>query len=50
MNEQRNGNGDKEIREKIGLVPPTMHGSELKFVKEAYETNWMSKLEKILMK
>lgn len=27
---------------KIWLSSPTMHGEELKYVKEAYETNWMS--------
>lgn len=25
-----------------GLASPTMHGEELKYVTEAYETNWMS--------
>lgn len=28
--------------EKIWLATPTMHGEELEYVKEAYETNWMS--------
>lgn len=28
--------------EKIWLASPTMHGDELKYVTEAYETNWMS--------
>lgn len=27
---------------KIWLASPTMHGPELEYVKEAYETNWMS--------
>lgn len=27
---------------KVWLASPTMHGTELEFVKEAYETNWMS--------
>lgn len=27
---------------KIWLASPTMHGEELEFVKQAYETNWMS--------
>lgn len=27
---------------KVWLASPTMHGSELEYVKEAYETNWMS--------
>lgn len=29
---------------KIWLSSPTMHGDELKYVAEAYETNWMSTL------
>lgn len=28
--------------EKIWLSSPTMHGDEIKYVKEAYDTNWMS--------
>lgn len=31
---------------KIWLASPTMHGPELEYVKEAYETNWMSTLGK----
>ena len=27
---------------KIWLATPTMHGDELKYMTEAYETNWMS--------
>lgn len=27
---------------KIWLASPTMHGEELKYMTEAYETNWMS--------
>ena len=30
------------FREKVWLATPTMHGPELEYVKEAYETNWMS--------
>lgn len=30
------------LAKKIWLSSPTMHGEEMKFVKEAYETNWMS--------
>lgn len=30
--------------EKIWLATPTMHGDELKYITEAYETNWMSTL------
>ncbi len=28
--------------QKIWLSSPTMHGDELKYITEAYETNWMS--------
>ena len=27
---------------KVWLASPTMHGDELKYVTEAYRTNWMS--------
>ena len=27
---------------KIWLASPTMHGEELKYMQEAYDTNWMS--------
>lgn len=32
----------KPFEKKIWLSSPTMHGEELKYVTEAYETNWMS--------
>lgn len=32
----------KPFKQKIWLASPTMHGEELQFMKEAYETNWMS--------
>ena len=32
----------KPFENKIWLSSPTMHGEELKYVTEAYETNWMS--------
>lgn len=32
----------KAFESKIWLSSPTMHGDELKFMQEAYETNWMS--------
>lgn len=32
----------KPFEKKIWLATPTMHGDEIKYVKEAYETNWMS--------
>ena len=31
---------------KIWLASPTMHGEELKYITEAYETNWMSTVGK----
>lgn len=36
----------KPSASKIWLASPTMHGSELEYVKEAYETNWMSTVGK----
>ena len=32
----------KPFEQKIYLSSPTMHGGELKYMQEAYETNWMS--------
>lgn len=32
----------KKFSNKVWLSSPTMHGPELEYVKEAYETNWMS--------
>lgn len=32
----------KPFESKVWLSSPTMHGPELEYVKEAYETNWMS--------
>ncbi len=32
----------KPFDQKVWLSSPTMHGEELMYVKEAYETNWMS--------
>ncbi len=32
----------KPFENKIWLSSPTMHGEEIEYVKEAYETNWMS--------
>ena len=32
----------KPFEEKIWLSSPTMHGDELKYMTEAYNTNWMS--------
>lgn len=32
----------KSFEEKVWLSSPTMHGDELKYIQQAYETNWMS--------
>ncbi|MCR4661254.1 MAG: DegT/DnrJ/EryC1/StrS family aminotransferase [Clostridia bacterium] len=32
----------KPFEKKVWLATPTMHGEEIKFVEEAYNTNWMS--------
>lgn len=32
----------KPFAQKIWLASPTMHGEELQYMKEAYDTNWMS--------
>ena len=32
----------KPFEKKIWLSSPTMHGDEIRYVQEAYETNWMS--------
>ena len=36
----------KPFENKVWLSSPTMHGEEIKYVTEAYETNWMSTLGK----
>lgn len=38
--------GKKKFENKVWLASPTMHGPEMKYVKEAYETNWMSTVGK----
>jgi len=35
-------NNIKPFEKKLWLASPTMHGEELKYMQEAYETNWMS--------
>ena len=32
----------KALEQKVWLASPTMHGEELRYMQEAYETNWMS--------
>ena len=34
----------KPFEDKIYLSSPTMHGSEMIYMKEAYDTNWMSSI------
>ena len=34
--------GIEPFEKKVWLSSPTMHGDELRYMKEAYETNWMS--------
>ncbi len=36
----------KRFDNKVWLASPTMHGEELEFVKEAYDSNWMTTLGK----
>ena len=36
----------KPFESKVWLASPTMHGEELKYLTEAYETNWMSTVGK----
>lgn len=32
----------KPFENKVWLSSPTMHGDELKYMKEAFDTNWMT--------
>lgn len=32
----------KKFAKKVWLASPTMHGEEIEYIKQAYETNWMS--------
>ena len=36
----------KSLEKHLYLSSPTMHGEEIKYVQEAYETNWMSTIGK----
>ena len=38
----------KQFEQKVWLSSPTMHGEELAYVTEAYDTNWMSTVGKNL--
>ena len=37
-----NGTDLKPFEKKVWLASPTMHGEEMQYIKEAYNTNWMS--------
>ncbi|WP_143524745.1 DegT/DnrJ/EryC1/StrS family aminotransferase [Roseburia sp. 831b] len=43
---EKETNTVKPLEQKVWLSSPTMHGDELEYVKEAYETNWMSTVGK----
>ena len=32
----------KPFKKRVWLSTPTMHGDEMKYIAQAYETNWMS--------
>ncbi len=36
----------KKFENKIWMASPTKHGPEMEYIKEAYETNWMSTVGK----
>lgn len=40
------GTDIKRFEQKVWLASPTMHGEEIKYVQEAYDTNWMSTVGK----
>ena len=40
------GNDIKPFESKVWLSSPTMHGEEIKYMTEAYDTNWMSTVGK----
>ena len=42
----KESNNFKKFESKVWLSSPSMHGPEIEYVKEAYETNWMSTVRK----
>ena len=44
MNKREDQDGIVPFASKIWLSSPTMHGDEIKYIIEAYESNWMSKI------
>ena len=45
---ERDFSGIKKFESKVWLSSPTMHGKELEYITEAYQTNWMSTVGKNL--
>ena len=41
--ETMNNKNYAPLEKKVWLASPTMHGEEIKFINEAYETNWGTK-------
>ena len=41
-----NRTNTEPFHNKVWLSSPTMHGNELRYITEAYETNWMSTVGK----
>ena len=46
----KENNNFEKFESKVWLSSPTMHGPEIEYVKEAYETNWSPQLVRISMK
>lgn len=46
MVDERKKTEIRPFKNKVWLSSPTMHGSELEYVTEAYETHWMSTVGK----
>ena len=46
MNKREDQDGIVPFASKIWLSSPTMHGDEIKYIIEAYESNWMSTVGK----
>lgn len=42
----KKNNAFEKFGSKVWLSSPTMHGLEIEYMKEAYETNWMSTVGK----
>lgn len=42
----KENNKFEKFESKVWLSSPTMHGLEIAYMKEAYETNWMSTVGK----